>query len=290
MALVIVGLAVLVFHVTVLRWRVKHDKSKRGLSTLFLGRDNRTSTSKLTATAWTLVLIYAFLVLILTGRFPTDDETLSSNYMFLLGGPFAAAIGAKLFTGSKVDDGTLDKSSAQDEKTSASERVAESISDDDGNIDLLDFQYVGFTIVTIIYFFVAFVSDPTNGLPQLSDTLVGLSTASAAGYLAKKGVDKDPGAFKALSAVPTKIVLGVTATVVIAGDDFIKEDGEAKDANAVMLDGIELNVITWKHDLVTAGLENWADKGLGANPRADLVVRNHAGRLSEPVKVQVIEA
>jgi len=46
-------------------------------------------------------------------------------------------------------------------------------------------QYFVFTVVALIAFFYAFIHQPTN-LPVLPDTLVGLTSASAAAYVAKK--------------------------------------------------------------------------------------------------------
>ena len=83
-----------------------------------------------------------------------------------------------------------------------------------------------FTLVALAAFFIAFFHDATR-LPVLPDTLVALTSASAAAYVAKKAVP--PGPVKITAVSPQK---GSVATIVkIFGSGFsaASGNGEAPD-------------------------------------------------------------
>ena len=173
---------------------------KHGIWGLVMGQDGRTSTSKLNAALWTLALVFAFAALIIDGRDFIDH--LQEEYLLLLGGPYAAAIGAKAITSSKDDSGAAPKdelSEQEAEQEGISNRIAEVVSDDSGQVDLGDFQYFAFTVVALVFFFAKFFTDPGAGLPEIPGTLVGLTSASALAYLTKKGVYKQEATLKSVS-------------------------------------------------------------------------------------------
>jgi hypothetical protein len=104
----------------------------RGISfrSLYVGKDGRWSTSKLTPLLWTGVVAYAMVALFVASELlhvqlfspdggdagslpdPTafGDLRLPDEYFLLLGGPFAAAILAKAITANKVSTGELTSS------------------------------------------------------------------------------------------------------------------------------------------------------------------------------------
>ena len=257
-----------------------------GVFGLVLGTDGRTSTSKLSAALWTLTLLYAFAVLIVANRASSIDP-LQQEYLLLLGGPFAAAIGAKASTSSKVADGRSSKTPTT--KTGVNTRLAEIVANDEGDVDLGDFQYFAFSLLTIVYFFVGFIQNPVD-LPDLPNTLVGLSTVSATAYLTKKVAISEPGeAFRITSVRPSRIVLDETSQIHISGSGFIAGDSATED-NGVLLDGVELEAHDWNAGSVKADLVDWAGGGLVENLQADLVVHNSAGTPTEPFKVRVQDA
>lgn len=260
--------------------------SQHGAWGLVLGFDGRTSTSKLSAALWTLALLYAFAVLLVGGR-ASEVGALSEEYLLLLGGPYAAAIGAKASTSRKAHDGRSSKKPSSER--GASRRVAEIVSDDSGEVDLGDFQYFAFTLLTIGYFFVGFVQDP-NGLPDLPDTLVGLSTVSAAAYLTKKVAINEPGEVFTISSVrPSRIVLGETTQIHIAGSGFPGGSESENRSRGVMLNGVKLEDHDWTATSVKADLVDWAGGGLEENQQSELVVLNGAGTPSQPFLVSVQE-
>jgi hypothetical protein len=155
---------------------------------LINGHDNRWSTSKASAALWTFGLIFAFVtILIHTRGDGLDDLKLSNQYLALLGIPAGAAVGAKAITQNKTATGQLEKPRA-DAPPDPLKGSGQLFSDDEGNVDLLDAQYFAFSLVLLAYFFTQFLSAEFTTLPNLPDTLVGLSGVSAASYIVKKAV------------------------------------------------------------------------------------------------------
>ena len=168
---------------------------ERGVSALrglYRGKDNRASTSKSVALAWTYAVVFgliAFLALKLMGddtawKKMVQSGDLPESYLLLLGGPYAAAVIAKYaaVTGSAGQTKTADPGGAVSPGADAKNLVA----DDVGDTDLGDFQYVLFNLVALAFFFSTLISHPANGLPDLPPLLVGLALTSAATYTAKK--------------------------------------------------------------------------------------------------------
>jgi hypothetical protein len=191
------GLAVLGWIVNLLVRRVAPDGSigrRHGLATVVLGDDGRTSTSKLQAALWTLAILWAVVSLLAGAGVEAfgkalGGENLREEYLLLLGGPFAAAIAAKGITMKN----TLDRPEAKppkgdDEPGGIGARVAEVFTNDAGGVDLGDFQYAAFTLVTLAYFAWAFIETPTQGLPPIPGTLLVLVGVSQATYVGKKGL------------------------------------------------------------------------------------------------------
>jgi hypothetical protein len=189
---------------------------------LVTGKDRRASTSKFQAAMWTYAVgfaLFAFLwawvvdqvVTEVWSSKPWDDDIhrslgtafdhltdkLDETYLLLLGVPLGTAITAKAITQTKVASGDVVK---VDKETTAGESparqvgtaVQELVKDDKGNADLGDFQYFLFNVLAVLYFLVQFLPHPAKGLPDLPDTLVGLTGVAAAAYVAKKGVYSEP--------------------------------------------------------------------------------------------------
>jgi len=195
---VLAGLIILtlILHVMVKRSATNNTPGKKyGVATLIVGIDNRTSTSKLQAFLWTYAVLWA-LVSLLAGAgvedfFEVLNEDPREEYLLLLGGPFAAAIAAKAITTSR--DSQQSKTERADNTdlavtTRVSSRVVEVVANDEGGIDLGDFQYAAFTLVALTYFVFAFIQTPADGLPPIPATLLVLTGVSLSAYVAKKGL------------------------------------------------------------------------------------------------------
>ena len=154
---------------------------------VLVGSDNRTSTSKATAALWTLIVAYFFVTMALVlgfdyAKFQTLVGDTSPIYLIFLGGPFAAAVIAKAVVSGAVANGDQQRSQAD------APRVADVFSDDDGNTDLVDLQYVLFNLIVAGIVLAQFLHAPGFGAPTVPSFLAGLTSASAATYVANKGL------------------------------------------------------------------------------------------------------
>ena len=173
------------------------DTSRRRVWYIFLGTDDRVSTSKVQFAFWTLALSYALLVIAFHDAvYPSG--TLDPRYLLLLGFPAGAAVSAKAITVGQIAGGAVAKNPPEFKKKTPGAAVKDIVANDQGDLDLGDTQYFLFTLVALAAFFIAFFHDPTK-LPVLPDTLVGLTSASAAAYVAKKAASPAPTKITAVS-------------------------------------------------------------------------------------------
>jgi hypothetical protein len=220
-ALIALGIVLALLALFELLARAAHA---RFLSTVILGADNRTSTSKTFILMWTLLVAWALIALLIAGEFVTrhscvpltditgaatrcrqqGDETgllqvgwlhflhtgLSAQYLILLGVPGAAGIAAKGITQSQVNDSGFKTKKVQKGPDPIG-RITEIFSGDDGTTDIGDFQYLIFNLVTAAYFVVQFLNPDGTGLPVIPDTLLGLTSISAGVYVGKKAVTRN---------------------------------------------------------------------------------------------------
>ena len=165
----------------------------KGLWPLVVDKDRRLSTSKVQLMLWTFAIVLALLLLLFFGK-DFGALELQPEYLLLLGSPAASAILAKTFTNTKVSTGAVENTVAEEPA------LKDVVSDDEGNTDLFDFQYFLFNLVLLLWFAVAVfrtLHDPTRledeayFLPPLPLSLVGLTSASAASYVVKKGLEAE---------------------------------------------------------------------------------------------------
>lgn len=215
---------------------------KSFLATVILGQDNRTSTSKTFIFMWTLLVGWALASLLIAGEIINTHNCvmaknavkacmahkdqvgllqigwnsflvagLAGSYLVLLGVPAAAGVAAKAITQSKADAGTLVKTTASGKQTAAS-RTAQIFSADDQTTDIGDFQYVIFNLITAVYFVAEFVKPSAQGLPAIPNTLLGLTSVSAALYVGKKAAARSQP--KITGVFPSILRAGETATII----------------------------------------------------------------------------
>jgi hypothetical protein len=198
-AILIISIAIGVIHgIAVRRAQQDAGSSAPPISGILIGADNRLSTSKLSAFAWTWVLAWAMLSLAFADWVKAPGgwnaflkEGLEDRYLILLGGPFVALVAAKALVGSAVASGSQNKPPASDEETTAKDRVSQAFSDDTGQTDLVDTQYLLFGAIALLVFIVMFIRQSYDGLPQLPDLLVGLASVGATTYVANKWSSED---------------------------------------------------------------------------------------------------
>lgn len=202
-AIILMSVAIAVIH-NIARTRMSADAPASGdgnppkVTGILIGADNRLSTSKLSAFAWTWVLAWAILALAIANWVDAPagwsaflKEGLQDQYLVLLGGPFVALVGAKALVSNGVATGSRVKAPASENETSPMNRISQAFSDDGGQTDLVDTQYLLFGAVTLIVFIVSFLRDSNTGLPQIPDILVGLASVGATAYIANKWTNED---------------------------------------------------------------------------------------------------
>ncbi len=165
-------------------------KLRRSLRALhvIVGQDNRVSTSKTMALTWTAVVAWMLVTEALrdlAANVSLGDLPVSSDYLLLLGGPFAAAVAAKGIVVSRLTNGTLVKTAAPDD---APLRLGDIVSADDGSVDLVDFQYSLFNLIALGIVIFTFVKHPGNGLPAVPSGLLAVTSAAALTYIGNKAV------------------------------------------------------------------------------------------------------
>jgi hypothetical protein len=155
---------------------------------IFRGYDNRLSTSKTIALMWTPVVAYIVLVLGFIGTgggyglWKALIGSINGVYLVVLGAPFAGALGAKAIVSTRVGTGSLQKPPA------STWSLGDLFQDDNGEVDVMDSQYLLLNAVAIIVVLVEFVHRPGFGAPDLPWFLGALTGTSAGAYLANKAV------------------------------------------------------------------------------------------------------
>lgn len=240
------------------------------LSTVVLGADGRTSTSKTFILMWTLLVAWALASLLIAGELVPqhacvagapqkavklctgahDDVALLQigwrhflnagllgSYLVLLGIPASAGIAAKAITQSRAisSPGSKTEAKASGGKNGLLPRLAEIFSADDGTTDIGDFQYVIFNLITAVYFVSKFVKPVGTGLPAIPDTLLGLTSVSAALYVGKKAVTRNEP--KVTSVFPATLREGESFTV--TGVGLSDPEERADSAPGITINGIQ---------------------------------------------------
>jgi hypothetical protein len=215
---------------------------------LVIGADNRTSTSKTVALAWTYAILFGLFAIVVakwigdeTGYQSLVDKGVREEYWLLLGGPYAAAIASKYATTSQ------DQGSGKTSGTIDGANVAQLVTNDQGNGDLGDFQYVAFNLVALLFFLGTFIPHLNDGLPELPRVLTGLALTSAGAYSAKKFLQQAPPTLSSL--LPTSTPLGSAdqpSTIEVWGNNLILPASVAPDGTArapsVLIDGVVATV------------------------------------------------
>lgn len=206
-----------------------------GIFKLFVGKNNQFSTSLVQIGLWTFAIAMAFMMFVVqiangglstkTDGFHSFDET----YLFLLGGPFAAAVLAKATAIVKSNDQTSQQTEAP--QPSGKDLVSDSV----GMTSLSDAQFLMFNLVALAYFAVGFAKNPTE-LPTIHPTLVGLTSASALAYVGGKVVNSNPPVISSISIISggEKGKLKAGTQIRIIGQNFDitgdKDDSDIKPA------------------------------------------------------------
>nr|WSX51524.1 hypothetical protein OG409_22855 [Streptomyces sp. NBC_00974] len=212
------------------------------------GRDGRLSTSITLALAWTVILLWLLCATLAYGLtagggvdwFQGSDgplSSLTSVYLPLLGGPYAALIAAKAVVGLRVEHGSMAKPAP---KGASRRPLHDLISNDSGRTDLVDLQYVALSAVTMLYVVAFFVTDVGGGLPKLPAEMWALTGAPAGAYLVNK-----------MATRANPVITGVSAT---ADGVLTVEGGGFGDDPHIEVDGTVLPTETTPAGTLVAAL------------------------------------
>lgn len=171
--------------VTVARFERTKQLAANGVLAIFLGKDGRLSTSTTIAWAWTIVISWILLALLIAWP-PSWDAALKNfdgTYIALLGGPYAAWILARVAVSTRVGNSTLQKPQGD-----GIPRLSDMVSGDDGNPDLFDVQYVTFNLIAMIFVVIAFTHASSTGFPLIPGVLVLLTGGPAAIFAGNKAL------------------------------------------------------------------------------------------------------
>jgi hypothetical protein len=168
---------------------------------LVVGADKRVSTSKVQALVWTYAIGGVLFSIVASNwvGFSEGFKAITKSgfdwapYLVLLGGPFLAAVAARGLVGSQVASGQ----SAKPPDTGPS--ASQIFTDDEGNTDLIDSQYLLFNLIAIVFFIVSFLKTPGAGLPVIPSILYLLTGASALGYVTNKAIPSGSPTLKSIS-------------------------------------------------------------------------------------------
>jgi hypothetical protein len=162
---------------------------------------------------WTGAVVWALIDLLLLARaYPGENLFASAvttnwrpEYLVLLGLPVAAATTAKaVVAGANSGRGPVAaKAARKHDSVYVRDPVepgiwgfvagtAELLTGDDGTVAWADLQYVIFTLITLVYFAVQFLAQPTEGLPSVPAALLTLTGVSSTTYVANKIVNTKP--------------------------------------------------------------------------------------------------
>lgn len=265
---------------------------------LVVGADNRISTSKVQVLLWTFAIagVLIAVVALSWARLPEALAAIKSSsfeygpYLVLLGGPFLAAVAAKSIVVDQIASGKTTKTTAD------APEAKQVFTDDEGNTDLVDTQYLLFNLVAILFFVGAFIGDPLHGFPAIPTFIYILTGASALGYVTNKAIPSGPPEVRSVS--PSSAAPGDSITVIGSGLLFPLDptatttpqgEGDFQKVE-ILIDGRLATI-----DAATSMTSNQgADRivvpvptGLPANENANVVAINFQGKQSTPVPFKV---
>jgi hypothetical protein len=193
-------------------------------------------------------------------------------------------------TSAKVATGALLKPASTD-PGGVPAGVAELATDDTGQVDLLDLQYLLFNVVTLVYFFVQFFTHISDGLPAIPSTLLTLSGVSTVAYGVKKALESSTG--PVITAVtPSQMDRTAGATVLVTGRTLLAATAANGSCQVLLVDRngmapLAVDVTNgWSATSIVATLTA-AAVALPPGP-ATVVVRDDAGNQSDPFPVQLL--
>ena len=203
--------------------------SARSVWRSLVGLDNRASTSRTMALLWTVLVAYCLLTLVLIatlapvagtpiphGRIPVGwidaaFQPLSSSILVQLAIPLGSAVAARVVVGQKVQDGSQQK--AVSERPAS---ISQLVTDDSGNLDLVDLQYVLFNTIAALFVLLQFTAHPSRGIGIVPPVFAALTGLSAAVFVGNKMLSNNAARLDPLLTTATS----AGAQLLLTGDNL----------------------------------------------------------------------
>ena len=232
--------------VAVAFWLLHLLGGKLGVCGVLMGHDRRISTSKTQVALWTVLIGFAVAYMGSRALIASDKHLfeflrksisdnsatgeLWSDYLILLGGPFAALVFAKGIMSAKVESTKVQKTVEDDGSASLKQTLA----GDSSAPDLVDSQYLLFNLVALVYVVVGLA---THGrLPPIPAIILALTSPAAATYVVNKAVQQNAPAVTAVT--PSLATIG--DQLVVQGLNFMPAG--AKRVPTVTIGGVQAYV------------------------------------------------
>jgi len=249
-----------------------------GFFTVLIGGDGRTSTSKVQAGVWTVVLAWG--IAFLLGRHIFGHQPLRyvlpqdtwGQYLIVLGGPFAAAVLAKGIVTYQVSNGTLTKTTV----TPDSATINQVLQNDANQTSLVDSQYFLFNLVAIVYFLVQIARKPV--LPTMPAVLLAVTSGAAALYVGNKAVSSNKPVIS--SVVPRTVRVGDLLT--ITGSNILGDGTPSQ----VQVEMVGFGPLTVQGDATDSQVKATLPSGAPTGQQ-NLYVVSGAGNSSDPYNIWV---
>jgi hypothetical protein len=269
--------------------------NKKSIQWIWKGYDGATSSSKFQFFLWTLVILYAYIIMITDAYFnhssPNLGLTVPQNLMLAMGLSATTMLAAKGITSEYTGNAQLDKSDTS---------KGGLFFDDDGYPDLSKIQLISWTFIGIGIFLLTTLNDvmgssgaPT-GLPDIDSTILVLMGIGEGAYIGKKITTKDdPAAPKLNSIKPDEG--GLDQEITVTGTNFEKDAQRIVTIGGKKVQFKKGNESIWKDGMVRfklADIESISGESLdkilkeGAKVEIGVIIGNRSSIIDIPFTIK----
>ena len=233
------------------RW----GSQKKPISAIWIGYDGATSTSKLQFFLWTMVVLYAYIIIVIDAYYNHNivsiGLTIPQNLILAMGLSATTMLAAKGISSDYADTEKIDKSDTS---------KGGLFFDDDGYPDLAKIQLMAWTFVGIGIFLLKTLNDVVGStgsmaqLPDIDGTLLALMGIGQGSYIGKKIITKDDQSAPSLDSI-SKSKGTLDEEITVAGTNF----GDKSSTRFITIGGKKVKFTqgpNWEDGKVTFRLNN----------------------------------
>jgi hypothetical protein len=249
--LLLIPLLFIGFLCVIYRWGSK----EKPISMIWEGYDGATSTSKLQFFLWTMVVLYAYIIIVIDAYYNHNivsiGLTVPQNLILAMGLSATTMLAAKGISSNYADTNKIDKSDTS---------KGGLFFDDDGYPDLAKIQLMAWTFVGIGIFLLKTLNDVVGStgafaqLPDIDGTLLALMGIGQGSYVGKKIITKDDQSAPSLDSI-SKSKGKIDDDITVAGTNF----GDKSSTRFITIGGKKVKFTQgpeWEEDKVTFRLKD----------------------------------